>query len=118
MAVLATAAVRGSFPRYLTRRRTATQLFRAPLPHLTAALAAAGCVSPLPLPQYPSGPVAGVPSSTIRQAAHGESEPLPPPTTPAAALPAVVTLPDAIQECMYANLRVRAKGEKVQQAMA
>jgi cobalt-zinc-cadmium efflux system outer membrane protein len=81
-----------------------------------AALVAAGCVSLSPLPQYPAGPLAGVPPSTIQQVAHTEPELAP--TTPAAPLPAVVTLPDAIQECMYANLRLRAKGEKVPQAMA
>src|SRR5262249_58842696 len=73
-----------------------------------------GCVSPPPLPQYPTGPLAGVPPSAIQQVAHTEPELAPPAP---AALPAVVTLPDAIQECMYANLRLRAKGEKVPQAM-
>src|SRR5262245_18056 len=78
------------------------------------ALAAAGCVSPPPLPPYPSGSVAGVPPSAIQQVAHTASEP---PIAPATLPPAVVTLPDAIQECMSTNLRLRAKGEKVQEAM-
>src|SRR5262249_14091350 len=81
-----------------------------------AALVAVGCVSPPPLPQYPAGPLAGGPPSAIQQVAHTEPELAP--TMPAATMPAVVTPPAAIQECMYANLRLRAKAEKVPQAMA
>jgi cobalt-zinc-cadmium efflux system outer membrane protein len=38
--------------------------------------------------------------------------------TPADDRPSVVTLPQAVHECMYSNLRVRAHEEKISQAMA
>jgi cobalt-zinc-cadmium efflux system outer membrane protein len=47
-----------------------------------------------------------------------EQPPLPPAVGPSAALPAVVSLPEAIHETVFFNLRVRAGTEKIQQARA
>jgi cobalt-zinc-cadmium efflux system outer membrane protein len=48
----------------------------------------------------------------------GADVPVPPPVGPSAPLPAVVTLPQAIQETIFSNLRVRAGTENIQQARA
>src|SRR5882724_11474593 len=81
-----------------------------------ALLGAAGCMGNVPLPQRPAPPavsalVAQVSApSPIRQAQYVEA---PPPPVPAAERPQVITLPQAIHECLYSNLRIQAKGEKV-----
>lgn len=86
-----------------------------------AVLAAAGCMGNVPLPQRPALPSAAATlvrapeaQSTIRQAQYVEARP----PAPAAQRPQVIALPQAIHECMYSNLRIQAKGEKVYQAMA
>src|SRR5207302_1884495 len=87
----------------VTRTRTRFLTLAA----FAAAGAAVGCAtsSSYPLPAYPAQP-----------AAYTQNELLPAPA--ADGRPSVVTLPEAVHECLFANLRIRVKSEKTQQAMA
>jgi outer membrane protein, heavy metal efflux system len=83
-----------------------------------ASLGAVGCLAPLRLPEPPRPtyvPDFAPSQPVVRQTQYQETEQLPPRADERAH---VVTLPQAVHESVYANLRLRARGEKVSQAMA
>lgn len=84
-------------------------------------LALTGCATPPPyappgLPAYlDEGTLVGGPAPACLEPPR---PPAPPPRGPGTGLPGQVTLPQAIRECVFANLRLRAAAEKVRQAQA
>src|SRR5262245_13991309 len=93
--------------------------YRLGVAAVAASLGALGCLTAPRLPEPPRPgqlPDLAPSQPIVRQTQYQEPEQLPPPRQETRSN--VVTLPQAIHESVYANLRLRARGEKVHQAMA